>query len=455
MIRKLRIKFIAVTMASIGCLFLLILLVINLFMNLSSRQQGYRTLEDFAQQISSPAPEFDKTMDSPDMLSPDADDAQNIPPSDTDDDLNTLPPDTDGTPELSQPTAHSHPAPEQGSPDAFRIFSVVCDSDGNISKFNYNHDTDLTEDTIQSLFSSVSKKGLSEDKTHGVVQTRYLYLSQHTGDTWTVYFLDYSVEHSMVYRLFWLCLLVGMIGMCLLFAAVFFLSGWIVKPVERTFENQKNFIADASHELKTPLTIINANAEVLQNSLGENKWLQHILEQTNRMNLLIRDLLDLARLDSAPKAIAFSDFDFSRAVTASALSFESLAFETHKTYRIEIADGVHCTGNEGAIRQLVTILLDNAFKYSEAGAQITISLSRKGDKKILSVLNTGRGISKEDQKHIFERFYRSDNSRSRESGSTGGYGLGLAIAASIVSSHSGQISVKSDEVSYTQITAVL
>ena len=249
--------------------------------------------------------------------------------------------------------------------------------------------------------------------------------------------------------------MVGMIGMCLLFAAVFFLSGWIVKPVEHAFEKQKNFIADASHELKTPLTIINANAEVLQNSLGENKWLQHILEQTNRMNLLIRDLLDLARLDSAPKAIAFSDFDFSRAVTASALSFESLAFETHKTYRMEIADGVHCTGNEGAIRQLVTILLDNAFKYSEAGAQITISLSRKGDKKILSVLNTGRGISKEDQKHIFERFYRSDNSRSRESGSSGGYGLGLAIAASIVSSHSGQISVKSDEVSYTQITAVL
>ena len=157
MIRKLRIKFIAVTMASIGCLFLLILLVINLFMNLSSRQQGYRTLEDFAQQISAPATEFDKTMDSPDTLSPDADDTQNIPPSDTDDELNTMPPDADGAPELSQPPAHPHPAPEQGSPDTFRIFSVLCDSDGNISKFNYNHDTDLTEDTIQSLFSSVSK----------------------------------------------------------------------------------------------------------------------------------------------------------------------------------------------------------------------------------------------------------------------------------------------------------
>ena len=165
MIRKLRIKFIAVTMASIGCLFLLILLVINLFMNLSSRQQGYRTLEDFAQQISAPAPDFDKTMGSPDTVSPDADDAQNIPPSDTDDDPDTMPPDA----ELSQPPAHPHPAPEQGSPDTFRIFSVVCDSDGNISKFNYNHDTDLTEDMIQSLFSSVSKKGLSEYKTRGVV----------------------------------------------------------------------------------------------------------------------------------------------------------------------------------------------------------------------------------------------------------------------------------------------
>lgn len=225
MIRKLRIKFIAVTMASIGCLFLLILLVINLFMNLSSRQQGYRTLEDFAQQISAPAPDFDKKIGAPDT--------------------DTLSPDADGAPEMFQPPAHSHPALEQGSPDTFRIFSIVCDSDGNISEFNYNHDTDLTEDRIQSLFSSVYKKGLSEDKTHGVIQTRYLYLIQHTGDTWTVYFLDYSVEHSMVYRLFRLCLLVGMIGMCLLFAAVFFLSGWIVKPVEHAFEKQKNFIADA------------------------------------------------------------------------------------------------------------------------------------------------------------------------------------------------------------------
>lgn len=410
MIRKLRIKFIAVTMASIGCLFLLILLVINLFMNLSSRQQGYRALEDFAQQISAPAPEF---------------------------------------------PARSLHAPRPDSPDAFRIFSVECDSDGTISEFNYNHDTDLTEATIQSLFASVYKKGLSEEKARGVVGSRYLYLIQHTDDIWKVYFLDYSVERSMVYRLFWLCVLVGTIGFCLLFAAVFFLSGWIVKPVERAFEKQKNFIADASHELKTPLTIINANAEVLQSSLGENKWLQHILEQTNRMNLLIRDLLDLARLDSAPKSVVFSEFDLSRAVTASALSFESLAFETQKTFRMEISDGISFLGNETAIRQLVTILLDNAFKYSEKGAQVTISLSKKGDKKILSVTNTGRGISKEDQKHIFERFYRSDNSRSRESGSTGGYGLGLAIAASIVSSHDGVISVKSDEVSYTQITAVL
>ena len=230
------------------------------------------------------------------------------------------------------------------------------------------------------------------------------------------------------------------------------MSGWIIRPVEHAFERQKRFIADASHELKTPLTIINANAEVLSSSPEPDKWIANILEQTQRMNVLIRDLLNLAKLDSTIPREHFTQFNLSSAVSASSLFFESCAFESHKNFQMDIEENLLLFGNESAIRQLVSILLDNAFKYSGEGETIKISLSRKGEKKILTVYNTGSGISQEDQKHIFERFYRSDSSRSRESG---GYGLGLSIAKAIVENHKGSISVRSDGKSYTQITAML
>ena len=151
-------------------------------------------------------------------------------------------------------------------------------------------------------------------------------------------------------------------------------------------------------------------------------------------------------------------FDLSRAVATAALSFESLAYESGKTYRMDIPEGISYQGDESAIRQLVTILLDNAFKYADERGTIVISLSRKGEKRTLSVMNTGKGISSEEQKHIFERFYRSDASRSRLSGSdeqAGGYGLGLSIAASIVASHRGRIGVRSDGHSQTSIIVML
>lgn len=165
------------------------------------------------------------------------------------------------------------------------------------------------------------------------------------------------------------------------------------------------------------------------------------------MGILIKNLLELAKLDSYSGNDNFSDFDMSKAVNNSALSFESLAYEYGKRYEIDIEEGINLYGNESTIRQLTTILLDNAFKYSNAKGLISISLKQQREKKILTVENTVFGIPKEDKKRIFERFYRSDSSRSRESG---GYGLGLAIAATIVKVHKGHISVKSDKISYTR-----
>ncbi len=225
---------------------------------------------------------------------------------------------------------------------------------------------------------------------------------------------------SLMHLKSWICLYVGLLGVVLIFIPVFFLSRWIT------------------------------NAEVLRGSLPDNKWLFHILEQTERMKVLINDLLSLARLDSYAAKQDFLPIDLSSTVKNAALSFESLAFEYGKQFTMEIQNSLTLNGNEGNIRQLVTILLDNAFKYSDEHGTVSISLSSHGDKKILLIRNTGNGIPAEDQKHIFERFYRSEASRNRK---YGGYGLGLAIASSIVTAHKGQLAVKSDEATYTAFTA--
>lgn len=439
MIQKLRYKFLGVTMLCIGILFAAILLALNLSMTFSSQRRGFDMLETIAG-----LPQTERKRPAP---------MQSGAPAAHD----TLPSVSEHPGEKSdKPPAAAH-RPDNYI-DALRAFSISYDQNGEVLSINYNKESGLSESDILQLGEKVLQANGGVLKERGKVQSRYLYLVRDQDMLRQIYFLDYSVEHSMTYQLFRLCLFVGLIGMAVLFAVAFFLSGWMIRPVQEAFVQQKQFIADASHELKTPLTIITANAEVLSATLGENRWLSHILTQTQRMNALIRDLLDLAKMDAledAKKLPAFKEFDLSRAVSSAALSFESLAFESHKTYRMQIEENLSCCGNEPSIRQLVTILLDNAFKYSGEKGTVTISLSAASghkSRKLLTVHNTGNGIPAEDQKHIFERFYRSDASRSRD---TGGYGLGLSIAASIAHAHRAKISVQSDGESYTQITVIL
>lgn len=408
MIKKMRYQFILVTMGCISFIFLLILSVINISMTISSRNQGYALLERIS--------EAPKNKDFPFPSEKEAD-----PP---------------------------HGNPVDGF-SAFRSFSVHFDSDGEIDSIHYNEDSDLDEETIRSLAMEVFAQGSSHDRG---VSSKYLYLIKKDNNNTDIFFLDYSLEKNLSLRLFWTCLYIGLIGIVFIFILVIVLSRWIVKPVQTAFERQKQFIADASHELKTPLTIITTNAEVLSATLKDNKWLQHILAQTKRMSTLIKNLLELAKLDAYEETYDFAEFDLSKSVQNAALSFESIAFEYGKTYTIDIDEGISLYGNENSLKQLTTILLDNAFKYSEENGSVSIGLKQQGDKRILTVRNTGKGIPTEDQQKIFERFYRSDASRSRESG---GYGLGLSIAESIVKLHKGQITVKSDADSYSYFTVIL
>ncbi len=268
----------------------------------------------------------------------------------------------------------------------------------------------------------------------------------------TVVLVDLSGEISFLVSLFRMSAAIVIISLIFVFIFSYYLSRWAIKPVKTALENQRRFISDASHELKTPLAVISANADVLESEIGENKWLSNIKNQAEDMSALVFDLLDLAKMDEKTDELVLSEFDLSNVVLSKSLEFECTAFESEKTFEQNITEGIRYRGNEEAIRHLVTILIDNAIKHSDEKGMIRVTLTSSGNKKIFQVYNTGNGIRNSEKDKIFERFYRSDESRSK---STGGYGLGLSIAKAIVDAHNGTISVEGVEDKWISFTVIL
>lgn len=231
-----------------------------------------------------------------------------------------------------------------------------------------------------------------------------------------------------------------------------FLSKLILRPAVAAFEKQKQFISDAGHELKTPLAAISVNAAVLRDELGENKYMDCIRSEAERMQGLIRRMLDVACLEdggaSPEQRVRFS---LSEVVYQSTLPFESMAFEQDIRYTVQIQEGCMYTGDPARIRQLMAILLDNAFKYGRSGGEVAVRLRREGRRSLIEVYNTGQGISREDLPHIFERFYRCDKARP----GNGSYGLGLAIAQSIVQNCRGTLTAESEYGVWTRFRVTL
>ena len=253
-------------------------------------------------------------------------------------------------------------------------------------------------------------------------------------------------------------LLIMAAALAVFFLISLFLSRWALRPVERSWKQQQQFVADASHELKTPLTVLLADADILlahpdDTIASQRKWVEYMQDEAGRMRELVEDMLFLARSDSASdreqirQTVALSDL-----CSNCLLSFEPVAFERGARLTDAVEPDVTVLGDESQLRRLIAILLDNACKYCGEQGTVTLTLRREGSRAVLSVRNTGDPIPPEALPHLFERFYRADSARARD---TGGYGLGLAIAAAIAESHKGKISAASTAAEGTTFTVTL
>ena len=268
---------------------------------------------------------------------------------------------------------------------------------------------------------------------------KYYYTVNPNGKAMMI-FIDVTKDLAQVAALATISVFVNIITITALVILVYWLSKKAMKPVADSIEKQKQFITDASHELKTPLAIISANAEVLEMCDGENEWLTSIKNQTVRMNHLVKKLVELTKLNEMRDNDNHISFNLTSAFLDTAANFETSAEVAKKNFSYSAADNLQYYGNETEIRQLITILCDNAIKYTDECGHIKLSLYRSGKNIVLESYNTCEYIDPKTVSHLFDRFYRGDSSRAR-SEKVGGYGIGLSIAQAIVHNHKGKIKV--------------
>lgn len=247
-------------------------------------------------------------------------------------------------------------------------------------------------------------------------------------------------------------ILFSSVGLGIMFLFLLAASYWVTRPIALSYQKQKEFVTSASHEMKTPLTVISADADILLMENEDNEWLKDIRAQANRLTNMTHSLISLARMDEQNIPITCIEFPVSDIAEDVAKSYQALAVKGKKNFNIKIVPNLSYCGDENMIRQLFTILLDNAFKYSKENGLIDFSLQQSSHNIVITVTNTSDHVSKEQISRFFDRFYRSDNAVSSKKN---GYGLGLSIADAIVKSHKGKISAKTPENGLIQIIAVL
>ena len=316
-----------------------------------------------------------------------------------------------------------------------RFFSVLLSQTGEVMNADTNRIAAVDEEEAQSLAEEIFASG----KTRGFTSD-YRYLRTEEGGNVRIIFYDCGRSLGYFRSFLRASLIISTAGAVLVFILIFFASGHIMKPVAESYEKQKRFITDAGHEIKTPLSIINADADVILMD-GENSWAQDIKEQTARLTELTNNLIFLAKMEEGSPSITFEKCDFSKITEQTCESFSSMYLTGKRILRKNIMPDMYVKGDARALKELVTILLDNALKYSPEDGVTEVELSRSGKGVRLKVTNdTKEVLSEEDRQHLFDRFYRTDRSRNSD---TGGYGIGLSTAHAIAEAHKGKISARS------------
>ncbi len=292
----------------------------------------------------------------------------------------------------------------------------------------------------KNFLEELLRKALLSEKSVGIINEynlRFYRTAANSGVS--IVFADITSEKSTLLSLLRILLLIGGGAFLIFFGISVALAHWAIKPVETAWQQQRQFVADASHELKTPLTVIMTNAELLQSpdydEQSRSGFAASILVMSKQMRGLVEQLLELARADSGQNLPPFERFDFSSAVKNAILPFEPVFFEKGIELSSDIQDGIFINGDKEHLRQVLEIFLDNAQKYASVPGSANVKLERCGKNRCrLCVANTGEAIAPEDLKNIFKRFYRADKARSRD----GSFGLGLSIAESVVLRHHGK-----------------
>lgn len=333
------------------------------------------------------------------------------------------------------------------TPFETRYFTVTVDENGEVTDCDLDRIAAVDEETAEEYTQTAQQK----NKTTGF-QGIYRYRVTETEDGAKYVFLDCRREISNFRTVLVTTISVSLLGLAAVFVLVVIFSRMVFRPVEESIQKQKRFITDASHELKTPLTIIDANTEVMEMESGESQWTKSTRKQIQRLSGLVQQLVTLSRLDEEKGLEEKCEFNLSEAVSECVQPYESLAQTREKNLTLNIEEDITYTGDKRSIRQLAGILMDNAVKYSSENGNITLTLKKKGKKIFLEVYNDADDLPQGKLDVLFERFYRLDSSRNS---GTGGSGIGLSVAKAIVQAHKGKITAENKNGRGLTITVIL
>lgn len=315
-------------------------------------------------------------------------------------------------------------------PFSTRYFTVTLAPDGKVVRMNLNKIVSVSVEEAASYATELSAKG----KASGFYGNfRYGVLSMHTGETMYL-FVDCFVELESFNNFLLASIVIGSVGVAVVFVLVFIFSGRIMKPVAESYRKQKQFITDAGHEIKTPLTVIGANTELIEMLSGESEWTKGIKEQIERLKNLTGKLIFLAKTEEQTN-ISMFEFSLTDAVRETIQSFAAVAASRNISLTTDIQNDLCYIGNEEMIRQLVSLLTDNALKYTD-GDTVAVTLRAENGKRILETRNRASYMRDGSLNGVFERFARGDSSRNSQ---TGGQGIGLSVSKAIVEAHKGKI----------------